>query len=216
MAIRILAGLGLIFARPLFVVLAAGLAALIFVISALVPNLGLAWEIASAASISLADKIQVLASLIGSIGAGSSGLSIATNVMVAALFGANGAAVAFLLGRRVAGAGGATQAATSLAGAASGIAGLGCAACGTVAIGPVFSLLGLSSAFAFLPLGGQEFGIVAVALLSGSLLLSAKRAAAALCCPIETAFVRPGRADMPLSDRALDIDRRNHGSPHRG
>jgi hypothetical protein len=191
MAVMILTGLRLIFARPTILLLAAGLAILAFVIAALLPNLGLAWQIVSSGAISLADKVNVVASLIGSIGTGTSGLSIAMTVAIAILFGANGAAVAFLLRQRTQGFVGATQATTSLAGLATGIAGVGCAACGTVAIGPVLSLLGLGGTLAFLPFGGQEFSLLAIALLVGSLLLAAKRAAMAPSCAIRATFCEP-------------------------
>jgi hypothetical protein len=208
MAIMILTGLRLIFARPLLLLLTAGLAILAFVIAALLPNLGLTWQIASSREVSVADKVNVVASFIGSIGTGSSALSLAITATVAILFGANGAAVAFLLKQGTQRTLGATQATTSLAGLATGIAGMGCAACGTVAIGPVLSLLGIGSGLAFLPLGGQEFSILAIALLAGSLLLAARHASMASSCAIRaysSSFQRPNETETALHGASSPI-----------
>lgn len=74
MAIMVLSGLKLIFAKPPLLLLATGLAILVFISWALLPNIGLLWQIVSSGTIALADKISVVASLIGSIGTGSSRL----------------------------------------------------------------------------------------------------------------------------------------------
>jgi hypothetical protein len=188
----VLAGLRLIFGRPRLLLFAAGLAVLAFVVAALLPNLGLIWQIVSSGAISATDKVNVVASLIGSIGTGASGLSIGITAAVAILIGANGAAIIFLLRQRTRRSVGATQTATSLAGLGAGIAGMGCAACGTLAIGPLLSLIGLGGALAFLPFEGQELSGLAIALLAGSLLLAARHAAvASSACAIRAVFGEP-------------------------
>ena len=74
-------------------------------------------------------------------------------------------------------------AAASLGGLASGFLGVGCAACGTLILSPALTFLGVGALLvASLPFGGEEFGLVGVALLVLSLILGAKKISQLTAC----------------------------------
>ena len=66
----------------------------------------------------------------------------------------------------------------------AGVLGVGCAACGSLLLGVVLPSLGAAGALAALPLNGEEFGILSVALLFASLLLISKNIAGSIACPL--------------------------------
>jgi hypothetical protein len=173
-----------VFANGRYIVLAVGASLLAFIFTTWLPNLALVWQIGSSDSMSLSDKIAILTALIGSIGTNFTLLSGFTAIAVAVLFGMNVAMIAYLFGRdrelRGKSAGGA--AAASIGGVASGLFGIGCAACGTLVLGPVLSFSGASTLIGLLPFGGEEFGTFGIAMLGLSLFLSAKRIGQPITC----------------------------------
>ncbi|MBK5204909.1 MAG: hypothetical protein JJD98_05735 [Polaromonas sp.] len=64
----------------------------------------------------------------------------------------------------------------------SGVIGIGCAACGSLILGVILPSFGAAGALAALPLNGEEFGILSVALLFVSLLLISKNIAEPINC----------------------------------
>src|SRR3546814_16935458 len=75
-------------------------------------------------------------------------------------------------------------AAASFGGLATGLFGVGCAACGTFVLSPALTLVGISGLIALLPFGGEEFGVLGVGMPGLSLVLTARRIAAPVACPI--------------------------------
>lgn len=145
------------------------------------------WQIAASGSISLADKLRVLVALVGSIGTNFTVFSALATVLIAALFGANVAMIAYYLRQRrqrVRQAG-QTAAATSLGGVASGLFGVGCAACGTFVLSPALTFLGAGGLIALLPFGGEEFGLLGVAMLGLSLVITARKIAQPVTCAVQ-------------------------------
>ncbi len=180
------AGLKQVFAEGRYVLLAAATGLAVFILATWLPNLGLVWQIAASTSISFADKVNVLTALVGSIGTNFTVFSALTTVAIAALFGANVATIAyyFRLRRQLVSQAGQAGAAASLGGLASGLFGVGCAACGTFVLSPLFSFVGASGLSALLPFGGEEFGALGVAMLGFSLVLPARKIGAPLACPL--------------------------------
>lgn len=66
----------------------------------------------------------------------------------------------------------------------SAVFGTGCVSCGAYVLGSVLTSLGASSLLAFLPLGGQEFLLLSIALLAISIVWSAKSIQAANVCTV--------------------------------
>jgi hypothetical protein len=173
-----------VFAKGRYVLLAAGISLIAFILATWLPNLGLVWQIASSESVPLIDEITILTALIGSIGTNFTILSGLYTVAIAVLFGMNVAMLAYWFGQRreLVRQAGQGIAATSLGGLASGLFGVGCAACGTLVLSPVLSFLGASTLIGLLPFGGEEFGILGIAMLGLSLVLSAKRITQPIIC----------------------------------
>lgn len=172
-----------VFCDPKYAALALVTASVVFVFATWLPNLGFAWQVASSSALPLAGKIKVLAALVGSIATNFTLFSALSLVVVALLFGANVAMIAYgaALRRQI----GQPGIAASLGGLVSGFAGIGCAACGTFLLAPVLSLGGATALIAVLPLGGQEFTLLGIALLGLSLFWTGKRLALPAACPAE-------------------------------
>ena len=80
-----------------------------------------------------------------------------------------------------------------MAGLASGLFGVGCAACGTFVLGPVASFVGVSGLVAVLPFGGEEFGVLGIAMLGLSVVLTARKIGDPVTCSIETSTAGSGQ-----------------------
>jgi hypothetical protein len=151
-----------------YALIAVLVAFVVFVLATWLPNLELVWKIIASPSVPLLDKVNVLASLVGSIRTNFSDFSAVSTIAVAVLFGVNTAMVTYYvrLRRRL-----------SL--------GIGCAACGTFALGPILSFVGATGLITLLPFDGQEFGLLGIALLGFSIFLAAKKINEPLVCPVD-------------------------------
>ncbi len=177
------AAFGQAFAYPSYIALAGVLAIVAFLLAVWFPNLGLIGEVFSGSSAPLATKVGIALSLLGGIGTNFSLLSAGYTIAIAVLFGITAAMIAYLLKQTRVAAAGQTMAIGS-GGVASGVIGVGCAACGSLIFGAVLPSLGAAGALAALPLGGEEFWILSVALLLVSLLLISEKIAEPIGCPV--------------------------------
>ena len=89
------AGLRQVFSEGRYILLAAATGLAVFILATWLPNLGLVWQIAASATVPLADKVKVLAALVGSIGTNFTVFSALSTVAIAVLFGANAATIAY-------------------------------------------------------------------------------------------------------------------------
>ncbi len=133
---------------------------------------------------SLVEKLAVPVSLLGSISTNFTLLSAFSTVSIAVLFGINIALLAYFLNNRIADVR-QSGAATGFLGLVSAVAGTGCAACGSFLLVSGFSLIGATSLLSFLPLGGGEFGLLAIGLLSLSIYLTAKQITKPAVCAVD-------------------------------
>ena len=69
-----------------------------------------------------------------------------------------------------------------IGGLVSGIFGIGCASCGTFILTSVLALVGAGGIVSFLPLGGEEFGILGVVLIGYATYWTAKKIEEPLVC----------------------------------
>lgn len=171
-----------VFRKPAYLALAIATGGIVFAISTWLPNLRLIVEIMGHSQATLAQKIELPLSLLGSITTNFSTLSATYTVLIAVLFGMNVAMLVFLLKNRVA-AISKNGIATGTLGIVSGLLGVGCAACGSLILTSVLSLVGAGGILYFLPLKGAEFGIIGVLLLLWSLYVIGKRIEDPLTCP---------------------------------
>ena len=174
---------GQVFAYPSYIALAAALAIPAFLLAVWFPNLGFIAQVFSGSNTPLAATFGIALSLLGGIGTNFSLLSAGYTIAIAVLFGLTTAMIAYLVKqKRVAAAG--QSIAIGSGAVASGVLGVGCAACGSLIVGVVLPSLGAAGALAALPLNGEEFGMLSVALLFVSLLLVSKNIADSIACPV--------------------------------
>ncbi|MBI3631745.1 MAG: hypothetical protein HY219_02675 [Candidatus Staskawiczbacteria bacterium] len=119
-------------------------------------------------------KLRLPISLLGSIATNFTLLSASYTIAIAVLFGINFAMLVFYLRRRITEINH-NEITTGFFGVVSGIAGIGCAACGSLLLYSILSLFGASWIISFLPLRGSEFGILGVILLATSIYTISKQ-----------------------------------------
>tara|TARA_B100000745_G_scaffold187366_2_gene122903 strand:- start:54454 stop:54843 length:390 start_codon:yes stop_codon:yes gene_type:complete len=71
---------------------------------------------------------------------------------------------------------------TSFGGIVSGFLGVGCASCGTFILTGLLGLFGAAGSLVFLPLGGEEFGLLGIVLLVYSIYTLLKKIDRPLVC----------------------------------
>ena len=173
-----------VFANPAYLALAGVLAMLAFLLAVWFPNLALIAEVFSGRDVQLAAKLGFALSLLGGIATNFNLFSAGYTIAITVLFGVSTAMIAWLLRQKRVVAAGQNLAIGSGA-VASGVVGIGCAACGSLILGTVLPSLGAAGAIAALPLKGEEFGILSVALLFVSLLLVSKGVVASGSCALD-------------------------------
>ncbi len=179
----ILDALQKVFRRPAYVVLALLVSALVFVLAVWLPNIRLVAGIVISPEVPFVSKIQLPISLLGSIGTNFTVLSATYTIVIALLFGVYIAMIIYFLKRRIKEVG-QSGVATGFLGFASGVLGVGCAACGSFLLTSL-TLVGAGGVLAFLPLGGSEFGIIGAILLAVAIYMTAKKIVDPQVCKIE-------------------------------
>ncbi len=163
-----------VFRRPTYILLALITSATVFAFAVWLPNIPLIVKVMGHPGIPLTQKLDLPISLLGSIVTNFTLLSASYTIAIAILFGLNLGMIVYFLRRRI---NDVKQSgiATGFFGITSGVIGMGCAACGSFLLMSVLSLFGASWILSFLPLGGGEFGILGVILLTVSLYMTAKQ-----------------------------------------
>lgn len=177
---------GTVFAKPVYISAAIFIAWAVFTLTVLLPNIQLISVVLFSDTASVIEKANFLFSLYGSIGTNFTFVSAVYAVMISVLFGVQIVLLTYYV-RKV--RGGVrnikTAGATSIGGLVSGIFGIGCAACGTFILTSVLALFGATGLLTFLPWGGEEFGIIGVALLLYSIVLLVMKIDGPAVCDIE-------------------------------
>ena len=172
-----------VFRKSLYTLLALFTSAMVFMFAVWLPNLPLIVKVMGHSEIPLSQKFDLPISLLGSIITNFTLFSASYTIAIAILFGVNLAMIVYFLRRRI------TEVqqngmATGFFGIASGVLGMGCAACGSFLLTSGLSLVGASGILGFLPLAGGEFGILGVILLSVSIYFTAKQIQNPAVCKI--------------------------------
>ena len=157
---------------------------LVFALAVWLPNFRLIVGVMTSSVADFSDRWGILAGLFGSISTNFTIISATYTIMIAVLFGINLAMLIYYMSRNRenAGSGGITA---GVGGLVSGFFGIGCAACGTIVLGPLLALIGVGGVVALLPFGGQEFGFLGVGLLGFSVFLIAKKISAPAICRVD-------------------------------
>ena len=172
-----------VFRKPIYILLALVTSFAVFAFAVWLPNISLIVKVMGHPGISLTQKLDLPISLLGSIVTNFTLLSASYTIAIAILFGINVAIFVYFLRRRITDVE-QSGIATGFFGITSGVIGMGCAACGSFLLTSLLSLVGASGILAFLPLGGGEFGILGVILLSVSIYLTAKKIQNPAVCKI--------------------------------
>jgi hypothetical protein len=172
-----------VFRKPVYVVIALVVSVSVFVLAVWLPNIRLVAGIVSSPDVPFLSKLELPLSLLGSIATNFTVLSASYTIAIAVLFGVNLAMVMYFLKRKISEVK-QTEITTGFLGIASGVLGVGCAACGSFLLTSGLSLVGASGILAFLPFAGAEFGIIGVILLSVSVYLTAKQIQNPAVCKI--------------------------------
>lgn len=172
-----------VFSRATYVFTALATSAVIFAFAAWLPNIRLIASVVGSSDASFSQKLGIPISLLGSIATNFTMLSASYTIAIAVLFGVNLAMVIYFLKRKISEVK-QTGITMGFLGIASGVLGVGCAACGSFLLTSGLSLVGASGILAFLPFAGVEFGIIGVILLSVSIYLTAKQIQNPAVCKI--------------------------------
>jgi len=177
-----------VFKEPWYLFLAVITSSIVFLFSVYFSNLGLIRKVVFSMHASFAEKLDLLTELLLGIYAANRPLAVFTIIGVSVLFGINLSMLVYMLKRnrqmgavRQKGRG----ALSAIGGLFGGILGLGCAACGSLILTPILAFFGAVGILALLPLGGSEFGLVAMLLLGISIFLLSKKINDPLICPVE-------------------------------
>lgn len=172
-----------VFRKPAYALFAITTSAVVFMFAVWLPNISLIVEVMGHSGVPFWQRLGLPVSLLGSIATNFTLLSASYTIAIALLFGVNLALTIYFLRRKLSGVkrGGM---ATGFMGIASGVLGMGCAACGSLLLTSGLSFVGASGVLAFLPLSGGEFGILGVILLSASIYLTAKQIQNPVVCRI--------------------------------
>ena len=167
----------------LYGILAAAVAGIALTLSIWLPNLNFVFDLLFTLDATIGERLSLLLSLYGGLATNFTFVSASYTVLIALLLGINVSLLVFLIRQRQkASIGGVTT--TGIGGFISGIFGIGCAACGTFVLSSLLGLFGASWLLTRLPFGGEEFGILGVALLGYTTYALYKKIKEPLVCEV--------------------------------
>jgi len=174
--------LKIVFSRLSNVVVSVLVAIIVFTISVWLPNFSSIISVWRSGSASIIQKLNFMWTLFGSIQTNFTIVSATYTILIAILFGINISLFLHFVRTRKTLLRGGRGTAAGVGGLVSGIFGVGCASCGTFLLTTVLATIGAGGIIAYLPLGGEEFGILGVILLGYSGYMILKKIEESLVC----------------------------------
>ncbi|MAZ40863.1 hypothetical protein CL654_02000 [bacterium] len=174
-----------VFSHVRYVAIALPIAFVVLAFAVWLPNWRLLHTILVSHDVEFIDATKVAFGLFGSLSTNFTLVSATYTILIAILFGINIAMLVYYVQRRKGSLRG-KGATAGVGGLVAGVFGIGCAACGTFLLSVVLALIGAGGLLAFLPLGGEEFGILGVVLLLYSVYWTAQKIDEPLVCVAET------------------------------
>jgi len=173
-----------VFTNKTYIFIAGVISISIFLLSVWLPNFRFIFKISTSSYATLFEKLSIIFGLAASINTNFTTFSASYTIAIAVLFGVNVAMIVYYINQRknFMQQGGTT---TSVGGLVAGFFGIGCAACGTLVLGPLLALVGAGGFIVALPFGGEEFGVLGVAILGYSAFINAKKIEAPLVCEVD-------------------------------
>lgn len=166
-----------------YIALALMVSVCVLAVAILLPNTTLLTLLWTSDSTSVLGKFLVTMSLLGSLTTNFSLLSALTTVSISLLVGVN-VALMFYLYRRQKYFLTRGSVATTSVGALFGMFSVGCAACGSIILTSFLGVVGGIGALTYLPLRGQEIGILGVLILGYTTFLLVRTITKPLTCDI--------------------------------
>ncbi len=159
-----------VLSKSTYALLFATVSWVVFTVSVLFPNRSILFQVVPRDTMSVVEKIQFVSSFYGSIFTNFTWLSAIYTILVSLLFALNLVLfVYYVKKQRALFKGSAPVVGNSAGGLVAGFLGIGCATCGTFVLTTVLSFVGAGAILTYLPLRGQELGILAVLLLMYSI-----------------------------------------------
>jgi len=168
-----------VFSRIPYVVLSIIVFLGVLVLAIWLPNISFLAHTITSDIFTLSQKVGIISGSLEAIQTNFTPLSRVLTVLIALLFSINTSFFIFYVLRasqlsRSAGVG--------APGFLLGLFGIGCASCGSVLLSSFFGIGATASFLGFLPLKGQEFGLLSIAILTISIFLLAKKIKDPLVC----------------------------------
>ena len=170
-----------VFSSTAYQALAITISVSVFAFAVWLPNWRLIVTVIASPSVSFTEAVGVIFGLFLSIGTNFTIVSASYTIIIAILFGINIALLIYYVRMRR-GAFKSGGAATGIVGLVSGVFGIGCASCGTFILTSVLALVGGAGILSFLPLGGEEFGILGVVLIGYATYWTVKKIEEPIVC----------------------------------
>lgn len=175
--------LKLVLVKPLYVGLFLAVSFSVLSIAILLPHIGLLKTLWQYESVSLLEIGLMIVNLYGSLGTNFSFLSATYTILITVLFGLQITLLTYYIKSiRSKVTNLASVGASGIGGLVSGFFGIGCAACGTFLLSSILVLFGAGGLLAWLPFGGEEFGLLGVGLLLYANHIVVKKINAPLVC----------------------------------
>ncbi|NUM25640.1 MAG: hypothetical protein HUU49_03400 [Candidatus Buchananbacteria bacterium] len=174
-----LGGIGEVFTKPLYLLLAAGITLILFLAGMWFNNYGLLGQILFSGTYGATAKLKIFFSSFQILLTNYDIIDQFLIVLLSLLIGINVSLQAYYFRKRatlqkIAGG--------SLLGAVLGFLGVGCASCGSIVVTSLFGFSASAGFLGVLPFGGLEFGIVGFLILLISTYLIAKKINSPLIC----------------------------------
>lgn len=168
-----------VFSRPSYILLSIGVFIAVLVFAIWLPNINFLSHTATSDIFTISQKVGIIGSTLGGLNTNFNLISRTLTILVALLFAINISFLIFYLLRAVKFN---RSAGLGLSGFALGLIGIGCASCGSVILTALFGIGATAGFISYLPLKGQEFGIISIILLSLSIYLLAKKIKDPIVC----------------------------------
>ena len=176
---QFLRAMGVVFYRPSYIILAAGVTFVLLFAAAWMRNVSFLWFLLSSPQFSAATKLKVLEWTFANLALNTTPLRLVLVLAAALLAGINLALLVFYLRKRMAVG---RELGASAGGLIVSALGVGCASCGSVLLASLLGFSAGAAALAALPFQGAEFTLAGIGLIAASIVMLAKKINDPLVC----------------------------------
>lgn len=176
--------IGRVLRSPASLALLVSTALGVFLLQVWLPDLGLIWHVVTSGAFSPGGKVGFLWDSVGAIRTNFTVLGAWLAVAVSLLFGLSAALTVRYVRERLAIR---DVSGMGVAGLLAALVGVGCSACGAVVLSALVGATATASFVGLLPLRGQEFSLLSVAILAAAVVVTARKLAEPVACELPRA-----------------------------